>query len=197
MITDRTNLCIKISHHNQTKTSLNHVLHFQMFMLNHINYITLAKYAICGHSSWCISETLRRVTSKVFSIYKLHVELSFDQLGVERQHWVRRKWGLACWLRSKSPRTSQKRLLLEFNRPAIVDTLWCWEGWLSALHTNHERWFIQELQSTCWMDECDPTMRKQNKLWKKLMLHSSFHISCFLPHCFVNDTCMARVSYSS
>lgn len=64
------------------------------------------------------------------NLYKFHVEIycGWSLLGVERQQWVRRKWGLACWLTSNPPGLL-KRLLLEFNHPAIPDTLGGWAGW--------------------------------------------------------------------
>lgn len=73
-----------------------------------------------------------------------------------------------------------KRLLLEFNHPAILDTLWSWEGWLmSKQHANCKHQLIQKVQSTLRMDECNSMMRKQNKLWKSnvTLLFSTFHAS--------------------
>lgn len=60
-----------------------------------------------------------------------------------------------------------KRLLLEFNHPAILDTLWSWEGrMMSKQHKNCKNQLIQKLQLTLWMDECNLMLKKQNNLWK-------------------------------
>lgn len=132
-----------------------------------------------------MSKALCRVTSKVFSIYTS----SMWRSTLAAASWVLRgssEWGgNGVWHVDSgvNPPGLFKRLLLEFNHPAILDTLWSWEGWLMSMqHINCKHQLIQKLQSTLWMDECNPMMRKLNKLWKKLCytLLSTFHASYFI-----------------
>lgn len=73
---------------------------------------------IWGYISWFGISTVNRVCLSLMQghfqgflrLHRLHVQLCWGcgRLGVERLQWVRRKWGLACWLRPKSLRTSPK-----------------------------------------------------------------------------------------
>lgn len=145
-------------------------IYFQMLNLQLCKLFNVwEKWLIYWHSSPCMSKTLCRVTSELFKIYTS----SMWRSTVAAAGCVLRgcsEWGgNGVWHVDSgvNPPGLLKRLLLEFNHPAILDTLWSWEGWLmSKQHTNCKHQLIQKVQSTLWMDECNPMMRKQNKLWK-------------------------------
>lgn len=140
---DLTGLCFCIYHDNQTKT-----LHFQMLILQQSQLHNIYNI-IYWPSSPCMSKALCRVTSKVFLIYTS----SMWRSTVAAASWVLRgssEWGgNGVWHVDSgvNPPWLLKRLLLEFNHPAIEDTLWSWEGWLMSMqHTNYEHQLIQKLQ---------------------------------------------------
>ncbi len=126
------------------------------------------KLVIYWHSSLSMSEALCRVTSKVLNLYKpmwrstvaaaARVLRGGSELG-----------GNGVWHVDSgvNPSGLLKRLLLEFNHPAILDTLWSWGGKLmSTQHKNWKHQLIQELQSTLWMHGWKSMMRKQSEHWK-------------------------------
>ena len=123
-------------------------------------------------------KTLCRVISKVLTIYTS----SMWRSTVAAAGWVLRgcsEWGgNGVWHVDSgvNPPGLLKRLLLEFNHPAILDTLWSWDGWLmSKQHANCKHHLILKVQSMPRMDECNPMMRKQNKLWNS-------NVTLFFPH---------------
>jgi len=120
------------------------------------------------HHSLCMSKASCRVTSKVFLIYTS----SLWRSTVAAAGWVLRgssEWGgNGVWHVDSgvNPPGLLKRLLLEFNHPAILDTLWSRAGWLTSVqHTNCKHQLIQKLQSTLWMDDCNPMVRTRIKLF--------------------------------
>lgn len=128
-----------------------------------------------------MSKALCRVTSKVFLIYTSSTWRSTVAAAGRVLRGSSEWGGNGVWHVDSgvNPPGLLKRLLLEFNHPAILDTLWGWEGWLmSTQRTKRKHLLIQKLQSTRQMDECSPVMRKQNKLRVKqycYTLLSTFH----------------------
>lgn len=146
-------------------------------------------HEIYWHIYPCVFKALCGVTSKVFLIYTSSVWRSTVAGAGRVLRGSSECEGNGVWHVDSgvNPFGLLKRLLLEFNHPAILDTLWSWEGWLmSRQHANYKHQLIQKLQSTLWMDECNPVIRERGgKLWKKwhYTFVSTFHASFFFKNC--------------
>lgn len=82
-----------------------------VFISNRADYAIINRNAICQNR---VLKAFCRFTSKLSPLLR--------PVGCWEAAASGRKWTLACWLRSKSPQTSPKGLLLEFNHPTIKRT---------------------------------------------------------------------------
>lgn len=114
------------------------VVYFQMLILQQSKLILhniWEKWVIYWHSSPCMSKALCRVTSKVFSIYTSSTWRSTAAAAGRVLRGSSEWGGNGVWHVDSgvNPPGLLKRLLLEFNHPAILDTLWSREGWLMSM----------------------------------------------------------------